>query len=198
MIVLYIVLIILALLITVSLIPARFVFLINSDGTTIDLGYAFFKSRLYPTQKPKNRDTENKETKETENKQQSKKQFVILKDLFDEIIKTSKQILHYIFAHAITIEELTISATVGTSDPADTGMVCGSAYAAIFQVLGFMKQNMKLKKHSVDIIPDFDNCVVKGGLHAILHTNLAHVLIISFMLLPLIIKYKLLSRRIKK
>ncbi len=198
MIVIYIILIILALLLILCLLPVRLVFLINSDGATIDLGYMFLKMRLYPSLKTKHKAENNKKTEEEKKKKESNKQFEISKELFGEIIKTTKRLLRYIFHHAITIEELNISATVGTSDPADTGIICGSAYAAIFQALGFMKQNMKLKKFNVDISPDFDNCTISGGMYTVLRTRIARAFIMLYIILQLATKYKLLSRRINK
>ncbi len=198
MVILYIILIILALLIIISLLPARLIFLINSDGTVIELKYMFFKLRLYPSSKTKENVENGEAEKQKKKKQHSKNQFEILKSLFSDVIKTAKWLLHYIFCHAITIEELNIGATIGAPDPADTGMICGGAYAVIFQILGFMNQNMKLKKYEVDITPDFDNCIVSGGIYAILRTRIAHAFIILFMVLKLVIKYKQLSRRINK
>ncbi len=198
MIVLYIILIILALLLIISLLPVRLVFVINSDGATIDLKYMFFKIKLYPSSKAKSKVEDKEVAKEKTNKQRSKNQFDVLKGLLGEILKSAKRLIHYIFCHAITIEELNISAKVGTDDPADTGIICGSAYAVIFQVLGTMSHHMKLKKHNVDISPDFDNCAISGGLYALLRTRIAHALVILYIVLQLIIKYKLLSRRINK
>ncbi len=198
MVILYIILIILALLIIISLLPVRLVFLISSDGTVIDLKYMLFKLRLYPSPKVKENAKNSEEEKQKKTNQHSKKQFEILKNLSGDIIKTAKKVLSYIFHHAITIEELNISAKIGTGDPADTGLICGGAYATIFQVLGFMKQNMKLKKHNVEISPDFDERIVSGGIYAKLHTRIAHAFIILFIVLKLVIKYKQLSRRINK
>ncbi len=198
MVILYIILIILALLIIISLLPARLEFLINSDGTVIDVKYVFIKLRLYPSSGVKENSQSSEDEKQKKKKQHSKKQFEILKSLFGDIIKTAKKLLSYIIHHAITIENIDINAKVGTSDPADTGIICGGAYASIFQVLGFIKQNMKLKKYNVKILPDFDNCIVKGRMYAVLRTNIAHIIVILFIVLKLVMKYKKLSRRINK
>ena len=199
---LYIILIILAILLILLLLPARCIFLINSDGSSIDLKYAFFKFHLYPSSKTGRgvvKDEEKKTAKDTKKTSDNKKnQFDILKNMLGDIIKYAKKIIKYIFHNAITIEKLNISAHIGTGDPADTGIICGSAYASVFGALGFLSKHTKLKEHSVDIIPDFDNTVISGGLYAVLRTRIAHILILLTMVLKLIGKYKTVSRRINK
>ncbi len=198
---LYIILTILAILLILSLLPARCIFLINSDGSSIDIKYAFFKFHLYPSSKTGRgvvKDEEKKTASETKASEGKKNQFNILRNMLDDIIKYAKRIIKYIFHNAITIEKLNISAHIGTGDPADTGIICGGAYASVFGVLGFLSKHTKLKEHSVDISPDFDNTVISGGLYAILRTRIAHILILLTMVLKLIGKYKTISRRINK
>ena len=202
MIALYIILIILAILLILSLLPARCIFLINSNGSSIDIKYAFFKFHLYPSSKTGRgvvKDEEKKTSKDTKKTSDDKKnQFDILKSMLGDIIKYAKKIIKYIFHNAITIEKLNISAHIGTGDPADTGIICGSAYASVYGALGFLSKHTKLKEHSVDVFPDFDNTVLSGGLYAILRTRIAHILILLTMVLKLTGKYKTISRRINK
>ena len=187
--------IIVALLIAISLVPARCTILINSDGAQIDIKYLFLKLCLFPREKNVVKvENENEETKKKSNK---KKQFDILTAMLGDIIKTTKRLLGYIFHYAVTIEELSISAAIGTKDPADTGMLCGGAYAVIYQTIGMLNAHTKIKRHSVEISPDFENEVISGGLFAVIRTRIAHLIIILFMLLKLITKYITISRRIK-
>lgn len=201
MIILYIILIIAALIMLLLLLPARCVIMLNSDGGEILLKYLFFKYRLYPSGEIK-RDVEKdiKEEKEEEKKDDKsgnvKRQLKILRTLISDILKTLKRLLKYTVNHAVTVEQFSISAVFGTEDPASAGMLCGMAYSAVYSAITVMQNNMKLKNYSVNITPDFYNSVFSGGVYIRIRTRIAHMIVLLFTLLNLVIKYILTARKI--
>ena len=106
--------------------------------------------------------------------------------------------MRYIAHHAITIENLNISAKIGTGDPADTGIICGAAYSVIYQLIGTLSAAMKLKDHNVIIDPDFDNSEFSAGIYVHLRTRLAHLIILALFLAKLLIKYKYIQTRYER
>ena len=200
MIVLYIFLIILALLIIISLIPIRCMFRANAEGAEIKIRYSLFKYTLLPSPKKEEKPKQDKPQK-SENKEKKldiKKQLSILKEAKDDILSTLGQVVRYIAHHAITIENLNISAKIGTGDPADTGIICGAAYSFIYQLIGTLSAAMKLKDHNVIIDPDFDNSAFSAGIYVQLRTRLAHLIILALFLAKLLIKYKYIQTRYER
>lgn len=70
---------------------------------------------------------------------------------------------------AFLFEELFISLTVGTGDSAETAIKYGKTCSAVFPAMGFIVNNMRIEKYSIDVIPDFIN----GSNVAKLHTRIS-------------------------
>lgn len=70
---------------------------------------------------------------------------------------------------AFVFDELFVSLLVGTGDSAQTAEKYGKTCAAVFPAMGFITTNMRVKKYSVDVNPDF----AYGNNNARLHVTLS-------------------------
>lgn len=97
---------------------------------------------------------------------------------------------------AFLFEELFVAMTVGAGDSAETAIKYGKTCSAAFPAMGYIVSNMRVKKYSIDITPDF----IYGKNEAKLHTTVSvrpiklinAVIIVAFQLLFKVV-FKLLK-----
>jgi hypothetical protein len=193
---LYITLIILAFLGLIILIPVKVTvsFAINDKDNKITLRYAFLKLQLYPTEKK-----EKKEDKPKAEKKKERKNIFeiigILWDLKEEIKKGISKILYYIISHALTLNELNISAELGMDDAMKTAMIIGWGNAIVYNAIGLLDRFSKLKKWNVSMQPNFEKKIANVGIYCIISTNIAHVIVLGIIVLKV---YLNIRKRMKK
>jgi hypothetical protein len=177
------------------LLPAKLTvsFAINDKDNKITLRYAFLKLQLYPTEKK-----EKKEDKPKAEKKKERKNIFeiigILWDLKEEIKKGISKILYYIIRHAMTVNELNISAELGMDDAMKTAMIIGWSNAIVYNAIGLLDRFSKLKKWNVSIQPNFEKKIANVGIYCIISTNIAHVIVLGIIVLKV---YLNISKRMK-
>lgn len=201
MIALVIILVIIALLAVLFSIHIKAELSFSTAGdNSIELRYWFLKFKILPVEKKEKDDKRPEETadKPTEKKKPDiKKLFTLIKTIYRDLKDGLVKILGYVIAHAVTIYELNISAEFGLDDPAKTGMAFGAANAAVYNVIALIDKHTKLQNRSVSLIPDFENEGMRGGVYAVIGTNIWHILALGgiFAKTGLKILYKLWKMR---
>ena len=89
-------------------------------------------------------------------------------ELLQRLVKELKGMFGRI-ARSFTINELFVSLLVGAGDSSETAIKYGKVCSAVFPAMGFITSNMRVKKYSLDVNPDF----IEGKNKARLHTEIA-------------------------
>ena len=90
---------------------------------------------------------------------------------------------------AFVFDELIISLRVSAGDSAETAIKYGKTCAAAFPAMGFIVNNLRVKKYDIEVVPDFINGINDARLHTIVSVRpikLINALVI--MLFELIVK----------
>lgn len=176
------------------------------DDVAVSLKWLFLKFNILPKKDEHKKPKKEKKKKEEKPKEESevipepkkKKQDNMFVRFYRnrgvegvvQLLKDAAKALGGMFkriGRAFLFEELFISLTVGAGDSAETAIKYGKTCSAVFPAMGFIVNNMRVKKYNIDIIPDFIN----GSNVAKLHTQISFrpiklinaVLIVAFELL---------------
>lgn len=200
----YVLLIIFALLGIILFIPVKMQIHLNANEKKILLKYAFFKKILYPTNKSEEKEgrTEDKKEKKVLKESKNKYDFEFLLKLFNaekNILSVFlKKSISYIINHGIKISELNISGTFGTGDPAYTGILCGGVYSAIYNAIGVLEDKGLLKKHEININPDFEEMSLNIGVYAELRVRLINATVLLVIAIKYGLKFLKIYKRVRK
>lgn len=180
----YILLIILSLLALLLLIPMRILIRVNMDEQEIIFKYAFLSLKIFPREEKKMPPEE--KTSEDEQKSGNKSgMWGFVKEAREDIVQFLTKLITYLVKHGIRIRELNISAKFGVGDPAYTGLACGAAYTAVYNVIGFLKRNARLENYEIHLDPNFDDACFSGGVYTKLQTRAVHF----FIMLAIVMKH---------
>lgn len=192
---LYIICGILALFLTLNLIPIKAQMRLSYNDTQgeVRIKYLFFRKKINLLKKDKS--TAEKSTGETvgDHEKKSGKRFSIsrislTKGFVHEIKDGIISFFGYILKHAVTVYELNINAIFGFDDAMYTGMSVGGAYAASYGVIGLLENKGKLKKYDVNITPSFEQDALSAGVYCEIGTNLLHIFVLLAIVLKTVIK----------
>lgn len=196
---LYIILPVLAVIMALSFVRINLVIDVayNDSDNVIFLKYLFIKIKLFPriAKEAAKEAQEAEEISEDKEKKGIIEQIKALKIFYNELKDHVLDFAGYIFTKALTIEELNISAVIGTGDPMYTGIAYGAANGFVYNMISVISRKIKLKNQHVDIRADFDNQVLKGGIHTVIHTKLVHVYVLLGKLIRIAIKYLFIRRK---
>lgn len=167
------------------------------EGAELFIKYMFIRVPLIPSgkkavkekEKKEDTDAEEKDSKEKSEKnmvETVKKLYYLIGEIKDDIFK----ILSTLAAHTITIKRFDTEAVIGTEDAMFTGIAVGTAYGALYSVLGVMDHTMNMKSFSVNIKPDWSRKIIDIGVYLKISTNIFHLLKILWMLVVLCIKLR--------
>lgn len=210
MIALYIVLGVLALLLVLFCVRINCVFAAgfsNKNGAYVELyiKYLFFKANILPAEEKAAEEADKaEEAKEDKNKKdepEKEKQPLSVQALYRIFIALSERVsnlLSFIVSRSVTIRNFELEASVGTSDPMMTGLAIGGANAFVYGLLAVLDRNMKLKNFTVDISPDWNTELIRGGLSLVIHTNILNILTICFKAAMILIRARSLMKRVGK
>jgi len=144
----------------------------------IYIKYLFIKKKLNSKEKKK------KETTSEE------KDFLYYKKKIDEgtqIFKIIKpdilKILKYCRDRLIVIDKLDFNFRFGLEEPMYTGVLNGTLYAFVYNILALIHHNMKIKKSRINIVPDFDNVCHNVRFNCILSLKNVHIIVIIIKIL---------------
>lgn len=176
------------------------------DDVAVSLKWLFLKFNILPKKDEHKKPKKEKKKKEEKPKEESevipepkkkKKDNMFVRfyrnrgvDGVVQLLKDAAKALGGMFkriGRAFLFEELFVYLTVGAGDSAETAIKYGKTCSAAFPAMGFIVNNMRVKKYSIDINPDFIN----GSNVAKLHTQISFrpiklinaVIIVAFELL---------------
>lgn len=196
----YVLLIIFALLGIILFLPVKMQIHLNADEKKILLKYAFLKKILYPTNKSekKNEEKEKKALNESKNKYDFKLLLKLFNAEKDVLFVFFKKSISYILNRGIKISELNISGAFGTGDPAYTGILCGGVYSAIYNAIGVLDDKGLLKKHEININPDFEEMCLNIGAYAELRVRLINATVLLVIAIKYGLKFLKIYKRVRK
>ena len=138
------------------------------DQMTVFIEYLFFKIQIFP-EKPA------KKANDTENDKEEKKLKIVSIEKFLRFmyrtIKFASGILMDIGKKS-KINLLDINIVVGCEDAAQTAIQYGEVCAVIGSVIGMIGANIPVKKHQINITPDFANAKFSIDLDIIIRARL--------------------------
>lgn len=189
----YIIMIIAAVIMFLSLLPIHVVFDFSyaSDNNTIYVKFLFVHIKLYPKQQKLDKEEEKEEKQINKKTFETDKKLKKVKYIYDKLKKDLFKLLNYIFKKAVSIKELNISTVIGTGDPMYTGILYGTVNAAVYGALGIADSKMKIKKYHVDIRSDFDNPRFDAGVYAVTSIQIMYLYYI-------LVKILIILRKLKK
>ena len=146
---------------------------VKEAGFDFYLKVLFFKIKI----KDRHRKKSKKKTKINKNEPSAKKKlsFAIIKKiagLTDEI----KDIAGFFAKRCIVVDNISLHLEFGTGDAAQTGIATGVLNTAAYGFVAAVHQNVRLKKWSVDIIPDFKEEKFEFEFLCIGTTRLLHII----------------------
>ena len=161
--------------------------------------YLFFKKKLFPREKKK--ETAEKATEEKSDTTAEKKDFDYYKSVLDSTARIFNllkndivKLLDYITSKAVVIKNISFDFTFGLDEPMYTGILTGIVYGVVYNILGTVDAHTNLKKHCVNIKPDFDNICHSIQFDCILRLKNVHII---FILIKGIKLYKKLKKEMK-
>ena len=126
------------------------------------------------------------------------KKLLYYKDLFLYIKDDVLKIAEFLFKKGILIEDLNFRLDYGWDDAASVGMLYGIINAVAYSIMGFIHNNMTVKRWKIDINPDYENEVFSGEIDCIFKTRLVYISIIGIKGLKVLFKIKNKDYRRKK
>ena len=120
---------------------------------TVFVRVLFVKIKVYPQKKKakKKPKKEKKQEKETSKKEKRPKQMPDIKGLIKLALDAAGRL-----RRKITVKNLTLRYTAGSSDPSDTALQYGRVSAAVGILLPRICEVFKVKRHDVKVDVDFD------------------------------------------
>ena len=79
----------------------------------------------------------------------------------------------------VSVEEAEINIRIGTGDAAVTAVSTGALWAAAYNFLGVVGRLMYIKKHEVQIVPDYANSVFSPDVKCIIKSRVVYIIIIA-------------------
>lgn len=191
---LYIILAIVLFILILCIVPINAVFTMAFDnginGLELYAKYLFIKIPLIPPVKAEAKDIE--EQQENDKPQKQKNDIIgSIKKVYHLLVYLKKDIqgiVDFLISKLFIIRDFVIEAHIGVGEPMYTGMLVGAADGFIYTLLGFTKNSMRLKDFTVDIQPDWNAEIFKGGIYLKIHTNLINIFRIGIKLLKAYLK----------
>ncbi len=158
----------------------------SEDGVSLAVGWLFLKFDILPKKE---------KAKKKKKKKEKKKKTDTADESADKPVKEPKDNPFLTFYHnngvdgvidllkrlgvslggmfkrvyrAFTVEDIAVSLLVGAGDSAETAMKYGKTCAMFYPVMGFVVDNMRVKKYSAEVNPDFINGSNKARVHAVI------------------------------
>ena len=181
----YILLAVAALILILLLVPIKAV-AEKKDGFDFYLKILWFKIEIKDRPRKKKK-------KVGKSKQQEKKKkkfsFAVVKKvagLSDDI----KDFAHFFSKRCIVVDNIRLNLAFGTGDAAQTGIATGILNTVAYGTLAVIHQNVRLKKWSVEITPDFQEEKFEFEFLCIGTTHLLHIIGIGIKGLKLYKKFR--------
>ena len=139
--------------------PVKILVLYHKDCLLVKAGVGALMISVYnsankkkPNEKKKPVKEPEKPAKTDEKKKKKRLSLKKIKQLFEVIFDTLKFLKRH-----LTFFDFKVKLNFGTGDAAQTGILTGTAWALFYNIVGLIDRTFKLKKHEVDVKPDFED-----------------------------------------
>lgn len=166
----------------------------NGTDKSIEVRYGAIKLRKPSFKRKKKETPAGAEGK----KERSDKIINRLKQLWenaDDLWDMVKALGKYVKNNFLTVKYMAFSLVVGVDDPMATALIYGAASAVVYNAAVVAERELKVKKHDIAVMPDFDNPHIYGAAEAIIKTNVFHCFAVLNILMYHLLKIK--SKKIK-
>ena len=179
-------------------VPLRVAFEEKHGDIHFTIKYLFIKIQLVP---PRVTAKEIKKDEKPKEEEEPKKRKITDRDIAEtiEVVKKLLEIaqalvddllnlLRVLMTKDIIIHDFDLELRLGTGDPMSTGIAIGAADSVLYPLIGFLDNTMRLQSYKLNIIPDWNKTVFSGSFYIRLSINLARILRLVGMLIPMAIK----------
>jgi len=150
----------------------------DKDKLRIIIKFLFFKIKVFPVSPKKQKKSETKD-KTDEN--------------LDVISSVKKAVFHLtdfikIIKHKLTISDFKLTAEIGTGDAAQTAILCGTCYAAVYSVLGPLQNIFIINPPQILINPVYNGKTAKVEYSGKISARVITYIVIAIKALAVILK----------
>lgn len=157
----------------------------EKNRAELEAAYLFIKKRI---------DLKKKETKQadvkTDKKEMPERGIVFYRDLYALLKDGIKKLLSYLLERAVVFKNIEIKTEFGFSDPALTGIMCGTQNALFYNIVAYLHNNFKVKNFDILVNPDFENEKFEAFFNCIVKMKTAHIINVLFKGIKILIKIK--------
>ena len=174
-----IILLIIALVILLSIIPIRIKLYAKYENSEfinafkIKYGFITVKKRK---EKSKNKDIKKGDKSEKKKKQSPKTVIKFIKENIKEIKRLITDVLGYTAKKAVKIEKFSLTAVSGTDDAMETALIYGTASAFLYNTVGVLEKQVKVKNIMIDYQPDFTEEKIFIDFTCIIKTKIKNII----------------------
>lgn len=141
------------LLLTVYLIPIK-VRLAFSEK--LDFSIKILNIKIFELKDKKKTDEKSEKNKQCPDEDKATDILGVIKSYFEVVIEILK-ILYQHLKKKLVIQKFSFSVSFGFDDAASTGIFSGAVYTITNVFYAYLLNNFKVKKHNVDVVPNFNN-----------------------------------------
>ena len=149
---------IIALLVLLLISPLKAALWYEDERFRVQAGVGAVMITVFDSQKPKKKKaaSSKKDSSEGEISEKDKKAKSKLSlDKIKEIFSLFYDILKFLKKHLV-FYEFTAKLDFGLESAAQTGILTGAAWGVFYNIVGLIDRTFVLKKHSVNVVPDFE------------------------------------------
>lgn len=155
----------------------------------IEVAYLFIKKRI---------DLKKKEKKQVDvkanQKEMPEKGIMFYRNLYSLLKEDIKKLLDYLLNKAIVFKNIEIKTEFGFSDPALTGVMCGTQNALFYNIAAYLHNNFDVRNVEVEVNPDFENVRFEAFFNCIVKMKTAHIINVLFCGIKILKKIKKTSK----
>lgn len=152
------------------------------NDITLSLKWLFLKFNILPSKKKEKKPKKKKEKAESEDEiveEPKKKKDNMFVNFYHnkgvdgvvQLLKDTAKAIGGLFrriGRAFVFEELIVSLRVSAGDSAETAIKYGKTCAAAFPAMGFIVNNLRVKKYDIEVVPDFIYGTDDARLHSVI------------------------------
>lgn len=113
--------------------------------------------------------------------------YKLYKNIFDDILN--------FFNKKIQYEDIDIKLEEGTGNPSHTAIIAGILYSIVYSIYGWVSFGKTIKKHSINIIPDFKKQIFKINISCIFKIRIGNIIYVGTRILLLLVVHSLKKRK---
>ncbi len=139
----------------------------------------FFKIQIYPFPLKKNKKKKSTSSSVSKTKEKEKTE-----EKIDVISTVKKAVFRFndfldIIRHKLTVSDFKLTAQIGTGDAAQTAILCGICYTAVYSVLGPLQNIFVINPPQILINPDYNGKTAKVEYSARIYARVITYIVIA-------------------